>query len=79
MELTQMKRPQIVNLELEDLSEGHDKTETYICRLENDNRELRKLLNECHHRFESYEMDVDVNRPDHHIDFMKRVESALGV
>ena len=40
--------------------------------------DLKKLLNECRHRFKSYQMDVDINPPDHHRDFMKRVEAALG-
>ncbi|MET4695175.1 hypothetical protein [Endozoicomonas lisbonensis] len=39
---------------------------------------LLKLLHECYMRFKSYQMDVDMSPPEHHRDFMKRIEAALG-
>ncbi|AMO55556.1 hypothetical protein GZ77_09590 [Endozoicomonas montiporae] len=39
--------------------------------------DLKRLLSECKHRFKSYQMDVDMSPPDHHRDFMRRIEAAL--
>ena len=49
----------------------------YIIELEQQNKELREILKECHARFKQYEMDVDCDRPYHHIKFIKSIEKYI--
>lgn len=45
-----------------------------IKELEQQKVELLELLTECYKRFKDYEMDVDTDRPIHHIQFMKKLQ-----
>lgn len=48
-----------------------------VKNLKMENQKMRLLLAEAKSRFKQYEMDVDDNRPDHHIKFMDRMEELL--
>ena len=54
---------------------GH-KEEVY--ELKKQKRELVEVLKECYKRFKQYEMDVDEDRPRHHVNFMQVIEKLLA-
>ena len=49
----------------------------HIRELEQQKAELIELLTECYKRFKDYEMDVDTNRPIHHIRFMEKLQKYI--
>lgn len=51
--------------------------ETRIEELEQQKAELVELLTECYKRFKDYEMDVDTDRPIHHIRFMEKLQKYI--
>ena len=48
-----------------------------IEQLEAEKAELIELLTECYKRFKDYEMDVDTDRPIHHIRFMEKLQKYI--
>jgi len=49
-----------------------------IDTLKEQNAALRELLKEARQRFRDYAMDVDEHPPEHHIDYMRQLDDALG-
>ena len=49
----------------------------HIRELEQQKAELIELLTECYKRFKDYEMDVDTDRPIHHIRFMEKLQKYI--
>ena len=58
-------------------SEYLESLKNKIEELEQQNKELVEILKECRKRFKDYEMDVDTDRPIHHIQFMEKLQKYI--
>ena len=63
--------------EMEQDNDGDWVDYTDCVKLEQQKAELVELLTECYKRFKDYEMDVDTDRPIHHIRFMEKLQKYI--
>lgn len=64
-------------LRRKDLLTSLQRANAQKAELEQQNKQMLEYLKECYKRFKEYELDVDVDRPYHHINFMKKIEEVL--
>ena len=64
-------------LRRKDLLTSLQRANAQKAELEQQNKQMLEYLKECYKRFKEYELDVDIDRPYHHINFMKKIEEVL--
>lgn len=66
-----------VNEYIEEFKRENKYLKTMNEELKQQKAELVELLTECYKRFKDYEMDVDTDRPIHHIRFMEKLQKYI--